>query len=81
MNYFSPLARDPDAPLPGSNPKDLLELNQHDCRWPVRSRQVHSSPWAFCGLPATRKRYCATHGAISYFDDRPGAQNRPKVRS
>jgi hypothetical protein len=80
MNFFSPLTRDPDAPLPGTRPKDLLDLNQHDCRWPVRSDDAHSSPWAFCGQPASRNRYCAVHGAISYFDDRPNSQNRAKPR-
>lgn len=68
---LSPTQHDVDEPLPGSTPIDITALNDTTCRWPVRSERAHSSPWAFCGLPVERARYCKTHGSWAYQADGP----------
>ena len=73
------MTREPDAPLPGTTPVQLLDLGQHDCRWPVRNPKGRNESWAFCGLPATRKRYCAVHGDMSY-EDRATREARAAAR-
>ena len=42
----------------------LLQLSGARCRMPVGDPQVEG--FGFCGAPATRGPYCATHGALAF---------------
>ena len=42
----------------------LLQLSGARCRMPIGDPQVEG--FGFCGAPATRGPYCATHGALAF---------------
>ena len=49
-------------PLPGTEPKTIMDLAAHDCRWPIGEDR----PYTFCGCPQQAgSSYCATHAAMS----------------
>jgi GcrA cell cycle regulator len=54
-------------------PKKLIDLEQHDCRWPIgepRHPEFH-----FCGeKQADGRPYCAHHWAIAFQPPRPRHQ-------
>jgi len=49
-------------PLEWSFPKTLLEVKEHQCRWPVNTE----GPFSVCGLPTARNRYCEHHASLAY---------------
>lgn len=58
----TPLRKDAWLPLPGTAPRPLHDLEQHDCKWPLGD-----GPFTFCGQPAATGRvYCAAHVALAY---------------
>lgn len=58
-------------PLPGTTPKSLEELGNHDCKWPLGA-----APHSFCGQPAAPgKIYCDVHAALAYHP-RPEEQRK-----
>ena len=60
------LVKDPDMRLGGADPIDIMDLTAKTCRWPVRDSAAVNSPWAFCGHPVARGRYCRKHGAMAF---------------
>ena len=49
-----------DSEIPQEQRKTILQLNEHDCRWPVG--EVGSPDFFFCGGQAEEDRpYCAGH--------------------
>ncbi len=70
MHSPTPIKKTASTVLAGSTPVDIIQLDSASCAWPVESDTDHSSPWAFCGLPVARKRYCAQHAAMAYYKPR-----------
>jgi GcrA cell cycle regulator len=61
-------------------PKTLLDLEHHDCRWPIG--EPRSDDFHFCGEPqAAGRPYCAHHWAKAFQPSKPrhAPQPRPQV--
>lgn len=59
-----------DWSIPTPQRKTLLELGQHDCRWPIG--EPKSDSFFFCGAAAENDRpYCSSHCQRAYVEIRP----------
>jgi len=59
-----------DFSIPTPQRKSLIELGEHDCRWPVG--EPKSSSFFFCGAIAEESRpYCSAHCRRAYIETRP----------
>lgn len=70
-----------DLQIPEAQRRQLLELNESTCRWPVGD--PGSPGFFFCGAtPMPEKPYCDKHCAVAY--DKPAtgkSQEKHKARS
>jgi GcrA cell cycle regulator len=61
------------APKKVRKPKTLVDLEHHDCRWPIG--EPRHPDFHFCGEPqAAGRPYCEHHWAMAFQPSRPRHQ-------
>jgi GcrA cell cycle regulator len=66
------------TPKKVAKPKTLLDLESHDCRWPVG--EPRHPDFHFCGARQAEGRpYCALHWGMAFQPPRPRHQ-RPAIQ-
>lgn len=57
--FWEPIPKIIDELIPIEQRKTLMELEDHDCRWPVGD--VGEKGFFFCGSPTANQPYCLAH--------------------
>lgn len=63
------------APLPGTNPRTLMERPSNGCCWPVGGEGADT---LFCSAAKAGQSYCATHGGSGITESQPSKRNTEK---
>jgi GcrA cell cycle regulator len=68
----------PRTPKKTARPKTLLDLESHDCRWPIG--EPRQPDFHFCGArQAPGRPYCALHWEMAFQPPRPRTP-RPAIQ-